>query len=264
MVSHVIHVQLFACTAYTARFATSSDRCKLPLKTVTHNRLHSWRVICQPYKSFLQKPQTVEDSTSTEPLLVSGLDGLRVLDLSECRLTQWEQSSRSLCTMTSCVTAAAYSVHRYRANVIALYASAVDVYAHMLNSVAVFARLPALASLSLNHNAIAAVGEINSSTDFTALESLQLHGCALPDWHGIDALNSLAALKALRFGAAPVTKEMGTGESRATVIARLPQLIKVQPALCGCVDLCACSESNIVTAFRTHRCATVLFEAAYT
>jgi hypothetical protein len=35
---------------------------------------------------------------------------------------------------------------------------------------AVFARLPTLASLSLNHNAIAAVGEINSSTDFTALE----------------------------------------------------------------------------------------------
>eukprot|EP00953_Heterococcus_sp_UTEX-ZZ885_P011243 6513-Heterococcus_DN1.PRE.3 len=51
MVSHVIHVQLVACTAHTARFATSSDRCMLPLKTVTHNRLHSWRIICQPCKS---------------------------------------------------------------------------------------------------------------------------------------------------------------------------------------------------------------------
>jgi Leucine-rich repeat (LRR) protein len=39
----------------------------------------------------LQKPQVVEHSTSTELLLASGLDGLRVLDLSECRLTQWEQ-----------------------------------------------------------------------------------------------------------------------------------------------------------------------------
>jgi Leucine-rich repeat (LRR) protein len=39
----------------------------------------------------LPKPQAVEHETSTEPLLVSGLDGLRVLDLSECRLTQWKQ-----------------------------------------------------------------------------------------------------------------------------------------------------------------------------
>jgi hypothetical protein len=85
-------------------------------------------------------------------------------------------------------------------------------------------------------------------------QSLQLHGCALPDWHGIDALNSLASLKALRFGAAPVTKEMGTGESRATVIARLPQLVKVSFSTNSQASstFCMCTASDYILLFHRY------------
>lgn len=88
--------------------------------------------------------------------------------------------------------------------------------------------LPKLQSLILNDNKI---DEINNAYDekgelpiFKALASLQLAGTSISSWSAIDSLNSLFALRSLRLRNTSLTSQMGVGEVRSTVIARLPNL----------------------------------------
>jgi len=109
---------------------------------------------------------------------------LILLDLSDCNLTSWEQQIMPL------------------------------------------QALPKLESLILNDNKIEHINipAAESDTSFASLTSLQLAGTSISDWSAIDSLNRLPALRSLRLRNTPLTSQLGVGEVRSTVIARLPNL----------------------------------------
>jgi tubulin-specific chaperone E len=109
---------------------------------------------------------------------------LILLDLSDCNLTSWEQQIMSLQS------------------------------------------LPKLESLILNDNKIEHINipAAESDTTFASLTSLQLAGTSISDWSAIDNLSGLPALRSLRLRNTPLTSQLGVGEVRSTVIARLPNL----------------------------------------
>lgn len=110
---------------------------------------------------------------------VRGFSGLKVLDLSECRLSTSQQ-------------------------------------VHALSA------LPKLESLSLNHNPLT-----SASAPFPCVTLLQIHGTSLANWSDIDALSSIPHLSSLRIGGCPVTAGLSAWEARAAIVARLPNITKV-------------------------------------
>ena len=93
------------------------------------------------------------------------------------------------------------------------------------NEVSIFSKLPLLESLSLDDNSIPTIPmDAGISPLFPSLLSLQISGTAISTWMDLEAINSFASLKALRFKNVPLTANLGEGEIRSDSIARFPNL----------------------------------------
>jgi len=86
---------------------------------------------------------------------------------------------------------------------------------------------PSLENLILNDNPLSHVtlsSPSNAGNDFPNLIQLQIGGTAVESWSGIENVAFLTTLKSFNFRNTPLTATIGTGETRANVIARLPQI----------------------------------------
>ena len=93
------------------------------------------------------------------------------------------------------------------------------------NQVTKFADLPLLQSLSIDDNPIPTIpADAGVSQSFPSLLSLQISGIAASSWLDLEAINSFATLKAVRFKNIPLTANLGQAEVRSTAIARFPDL----------------------------------------
>jgi Leucine-rich repeat (LRR) protein len=84
------------------------------------------------------------------------------------------------------------------------------------------AHLPKLQALMLDDNPLTDSIIDKSTSEFQALENLQIAGTAIDSWAGIQSLSHLPNLKNIRFRKCPLTDVIGSGEVRAGTIARLP------------------------------------------
>jgi len=93
---------------------------------------------------------------------------------------------------------------------------------------------PSLESLILNDNPLSYVtlsSPSNAGNDFPNLVRLQLGGTAVDSWSGIENVAFFTKLKSFRFRNAPITATIGSGEARASVIARLPQIDQLNASI---------------------------------
>ena len=116
---------------------------------------------------------------------INGFDRLETLDLSDCCISSWTH------------------IERLRA-------------------------LPCLQKISINDNEIARIGCHNESGNkdfpyFSSLKSIDLVGNQVSSWRDIMSINALS-VTSLRFRNNPVTSNLGTSESRNSIIARLCNL----------------------------------------
>ncbi len=93
------------------------------------------------------------------------------------------------------------------------------------NQVSRFSTLPLLETLSIDDNPIPSIPSgAGASPLFPSLMSLQITGIAASTWMDLEAINSIATLKSLRFKNIPLTANLGQGDVRSTSIARFPGL----------------------------------------
>ena len=93
------------------------------------------------------------------------------------------------------------------------------------NQISKFSTLPRLESLSVDDNPIPSIPSgAGADSSFPSLLSLQISGIAVSTWMDLEAINSFASLKALRFKNIPLTASLGQGEVRSNAIARFPNL----------------------------------------
>lgn len=93
---------------------------------------------------------------------------------------------------------------------------------------------PSLGTLILNDNPIPHVtlsAPSNTGNDFPNLVQLQLGGTAVDSWSGIENVAFFTTLKSFGFRNAPLTATIGSGEARANVIARLPQIDQLNASM---------------------------------
>jgi len=85
--------------------------------------------------------------------------------------------------------------------------------------------LPQLKTLIIDDNyPLTEVSIQKGNSEFESLENLQIAGTAIESWTAIESLSHLPNLQAIRFKKCPLTDEIGSGESRAGTIARLPTI----------------------------------------
>mmetsp|Transcript_2947 Transcript_2947/g.8036 ORF Transcript_2947/g.8036 Transcript_2947/m.8036 type:complete len:602 (-) Transcript_2947:50-1855(-) len=93
------------------------------------------------------------------------------------------------------------------------------------NQVSKFASLPVLESLSIDDNDVPTIPpDAGIAPSFSSLLSLQISGTGMSTWLDLEAVNSFACLRALRFRNFPLTATLGEGEVRSVAIARFPKL----------------------------------------
>ncbi len=92
--------------------------------------------------------------------------------------------------------------------------------------VRIFRKLPNLEALIIDDNPIPfiSLSKEASESEFTSLTSLQIGGCTIRTWDGMEGIAHLNNLESLRFRKCPLTDSIGTGEARAGTIARIPQI----------------------------------------
>jgi hypothetical protein len=93
------------------------------------------------------------------------------------------------------------------------------------NQVSKFSTLPLLEALCIDDNSIPSIPlDAGTGPSFPSLLSLQISGIAASTWADLEAINSFASLKALRFKNIPLTASLGQAEVRSNSIARFPHL----------------------------------------
>ena len=95
-----------------------------------------------------------------------------------------------------------------------------------------FRSLPQLETLILSDNPLPNITYMQfptnePSSEFNTLSHLQIAGTFISAWNELEALSNFTQLQSLRFRNCPLTDQLGTGEARAGIIARLPQLTSV-------------------------------------
>ncbi len=126
------------------------------------------------------------DEKCLEPL--NGFRRLKLLDCSNCKLQHWNLQVRRL------------------------------------------SQIPQLETLILDDNPLSEVSISNLSPsdcdkmEFASLTNLQIAGTKIDQWSGIESIAYLPKLTTLRFRKSPLTDEIGSGESRAGTISRVPQI----------------------------------------
>ena len=124
------------------------------------------------------------DSDGNNVPAIEGFQCLRLLDCSSCNLSDWATQIRT------------------------------------------FRKMPNLETLIMDDNPIPFIqmSKEASETEFTNLTNLQIGGCSVKTWNGIENIAHFQKLQSLRFRKSPLTDSIGTGEARAGTIARLPQI----------------------------------------
>jgi len=136
-----------------------------------------------------------KDTCLSEPATKTrGFSCLKLLDLTSCNLTSWDKQVRKM------------------------------------------SFFPKLETLILNDNPLAHVSSpipknVEKKSDFPELIQLQLAGTTVESWGGIENIAFFPKLRSFRFRNVPLTLNIGAGEARASTIARLPQIERLNASL---------------------------------